>query len=444
MYHQIKHHATHHARRITQAARTTYTKLSYMRASRVLVGGFFSLAVVFTAMGVYGLNQPESNAANDCNTNDIVASGIHSQADVTRNYNANTCGDFRAIYDHYWIRAQLAPGDRVLSGTANNRGEVVADGRVVANNASSIGRFAIKFSHPISIKGKTYYETSHVGGQAFANPNTALATFVVLDSAGNFKYAVVKDCGNPIYARPVAPPAPPAPPKPVVKDIPVCNLTTRKIDTIKETAFNPQIHSKTLSDCDEKYTEACLLATKQWVRIKESEYTTAKYSKNPSDCETVIRVCDIASGSMVQINEKLYDSKKYSKNPADCEKIEVCVLAIKQMGTIKASGFDATKHSKNPEDCKTPEKLIVCDLATKQTLTIDKTAYDTTKYTTTLKDCEAKCPIKGLESLPVASKDCVTPVELPKTGPASLFSAGIGFAAMGLAAHYYIASRRRF
>lgn len=441
MYHHIKHHAAHHARRISQKARSTYTRLSYIRSSRFLVSSFFGLAVVFTAMGFYGLNQPASNAANDCNTNDIVASGIHSQGDVTRNYNANTCGDFRSIYDHYWIRAQLAPGDRVYSGTANNRGEVVANGRVVANNASSIGRFPIKFSHPISIGGKTYYETSHVGGQAFANPNASLSTFVVLDSAGNFKYAVINNCGNPIYARPVPPPAPP---KPVVRDIQVCVLSTRKIATIKEDQFNPQLHSKTLSDCDEKYTEACLLATKQWVTIKESEYNTAKYSKNPADCETVISVCDLASGSTIQINEKLYDTNKHSKNPADCEKIQVCVLAIKQIGTIKASGFDATKHSKNLDDCKVPENLIVCNLATKQSVTITKDMYDTAKYSTNLKDCEAKCPIKGLENLPVASKDCVTPVELPKTGPTSLFSAGIGFAAMGLAAHYYIASRRRF
>lgn len=437
----MHHHIQRHAHRIKQTARRTYVRLSYIRSSRVLVGFFFGLAVIFTAMGVYGLNQPASNAANDCNTNDIVTSGINTQADVTRNYNANTCGDFRAIYDHYWIRAQLAAGDRVYSGTANNRGEVVANGRVVANNAASIGRFAIKYSHPISINGRTYYQTSHVGGQAFANPNASLATFVVLDSAGNFKYAVIKDCGNPIYARPVAPPAPP---KPVAKDIQVCNLTTRKIITIKEDAFNAQIHSKNLSDCDEKYVQACLLATKQWVTIKESEYSSSKYSKNPSDCETVISVCDLASGSMIQINEKLYDDKKYSKNSADCEKIQVCVLAIKQIGTIKASGFDATKHSKNLDDCKVPENLIVCDLATKQSITITKDAFDATKHSTNLKDCEAKCPIQGLENLPVASSQCVSPVELPKTGPGDLFGAGIGFAAMGLAAHYYIASRRRF
>ena len=136
----------------------------------------------------------------------------------------------------------MQPGDRLINGVANNRGEIVADGRVVANNAASIGRHPINHSQPISIAGKTYYQTSHVGGQAFANPGGSLDVLVVLDSAGNFKYSVIKACGNPIYATPVPPPKPP------VNDIQVCELATKEVITIKEDQFNPSLHSKNLDD----------------------------------------------------------------------------------------------------------------------------------------------------------------------------------------------------
>lgn len=392
-------------------------KFRYARSSKAIVSAVFVMAVMLTGVGVYQFNQTAAEAASPCNaqTNNIVPSGTQSYADVTRNYNANTCGDLQTIYNHYWIKPNLAAGDRVLNGTSNNRGEVIADGRVVANNAASVGRQPIKYSHPISIGGQTYYQTSHVGGQAFANPNASLATLVVLDAAGNFKYAIIKACGNPIYATPVNPPKPPKPP--VVKDIQVCELATKKIVTIKEDQFDASKYSKNLKDCEEKYIKVCEFATKQIVTIKETEFDTAKYSKNLEDCkEVMIKVCDLSSKTIVTINEDQFDESKYSKNL---------------------------------EDCKTPEKLVVCELATKKVITINKDQFDSSKYSTNLKDCEEKCPIPGKEHLPATSAECETPVtptppELPKTGAADLLGAGVGLSAMGLAAYYYAASRRLF
>lgn len=387
-------------------------KFRYAKGSKTLVASFFVMAVMLTGVGMYQFNQTTADAASACNaqTNNIVPGGTNSYADVTRNYNANTCGDLKAIYNHYWIKPNLAAGDRVLNGTSNNRGEVIADGRVVAKNAASIGRQAIKYSHPISINGQRYYQTSHVGGQAFVNPNASLPTLVVLDAQGNFKYAIIKACGNPIYATPVPPPKPP------VKDIQVCELSSKKIITIKEDQFNPQLHSKNLDDCKEKSIQVCELSTKKVITIKESEFDTSKHSKNLEDCKEVL--------------------------------IQVCDLSTKKIITINQDQFDASKHSKNLEDCKTPEKMVVCDLTTKKVITIDKAAFDSSKHSTNLKDCEKKCPIPGKEHLPETSAECETPVtptptELPVTGPEDLFGAGVGLAAMGLTAYYYAVSRRQ-
>ncbi len=431
----------HHTKttNIKKTLRSAATHLHHIKSSSYLVSSFFALAVVFMGVGIYQFNQPATNASNECNTNDIVASGIRSQADITRHHNANTCGDFRAIYDHYWIKPHLTAGDKVYSGQANNRGEVVANGRVVAKNAESIGRHAIKNSRPISIKGKTYYQTSHVGGRAFANPNASLATLVVLDKDGNFKYALVKDCGNPIYATPNNPPKPP---KPVVKDIQVCEIATKKIITIKEDQFNPAAHSKNLEDCKVVIIEVCDLTTQSVIKIDEKEFDSKKHSKNVKDC-VKIEVCDLDTNAIIKINEDQFDSKKHSKDLKDCSKIQVCVLKTKEIATIRETGFDATKHSKNFDDCKTPDNIIVCDLTSKQAITITEEQFDATKHSKDLKDCEAKCPIPGFEHLPAISPECATPVELPKTGPADFLASGVGFAAMGLAAHYYLASRRR-
>jgi len=419
-----------------------------VRSNRAFVAGFFAMASMVTGVGVHQFNQTAAEAADDCGTNSIVTSGTHGYEDITRHYNANTCGDFRAIFDHYWVKPTVQPGDRLINGVANNRGEIVADGRVVANNAASIGRHPINHSQPISIAGKTYYQTSHVGGQAFANPGGSLDVLVVLDSAGNFKYSVIKACGNPIYATPVPPPKPP------VNDIQVCELATKEVITIKEDQFNPSLHSKNLDDCKEVKIQVCDLDTKTIITINEDQFDANKHSKNLEDCkEVLIQVCELSTKSIITINEDDFDTTVHSKNLEDCKDvlIQVCDLDTKTIITINEDQFDAQKHSENLEDCKAPEKLVVCELSTKKVITINEDQFDSAKHSTNLKDCESKCPIPGKEHLPVDSAMCEEPVktpptppELPKTGAGDAIGAGVGLSAMGIAAYYFAASRRLF
>lgn len=384
-----------------------------MRTSRLVMTGVFTLAMVLTAgVGIYTFNKADTFAA-DCSDNSIVRCGFTSYEGLTAAYNNNDYGDIRTIFDHYWIKPTLEPGTRAVMGVADSNGNVIADGRVVANNASSIGRTPIQHSHPISIGGKTYYETSHVGGKAFAPGVTQLTALVVLDEAGNFKYAVITDCGNPIYATPVPPPAPEP------KDIQVCELESKKIITIKEDQFDQAKHSKNLADCEEKEIVVCELATKTYpVTIKEDEFDAEKHSKNPEDCKEEpkeIVVCEL-------------DTKKYPV-------------------TIKEEDFDVEKHSKNPEDCKevpVPEKIKVCDLESKTWITITKSMYDEDKHSTNQADCEVKPVTPPEEPTPPAPKpvQASTPVELPKTGMGSLMGSALGLTSMTVAAYYYAVSRR--
>lgn len=150
---------------------------------------------------------------------------------------------------------------------------------------------------------------------------------------------------------------PPAP-----KQIKVCDLATKQIITINETAFDTSKHSKNLDDCcvePPKTIEVCDLYTKKVITIEESKFDSQKHSKNLDDCKPpkMIDVCELATKKIVSIDEKNFDASKYSKDLSKCKEtpkpktIEVCELSTKKVVTIEETAFDASKHSKNLDDC---------------------------------------------------------------------------------------------
>ena len=187
--------------------RDIINQFRYIRGNRVLAGSFFAIGLL--SFGILGLNQytaTQAATARDCDDNAIMRCGALDAGEFRNKYNQNAPGDLAAIYGHYWIPRDV----QVVEGQSFRDGTVRVNGRVVAKNAESIGRQPISGSRPISIAGKTYYQTSN----ANAFLSDGLATMVALDAQGNFKYAIIKACGNPIYATPVPPPTPPQPPKP--------------------------------------------------------------------------------------------------------------------------------------------------------------------------------------------------------------------------------------
>lgn len=68
--------------------------------------------------------------------------------------------------------------------------------------------------------------------------------------------------------------------------ITVCELSTKKIITIDEDAYNSSKHSKDLSKCAEDKIQVCDLSTKKVISINESDFDSTKYSKDLSKCET--------------------------------------------------------------------------------------------------------------------------------------------------------------
>lgn len=363
--------------------RTIINHFRQAKSNPALVVGVFIFSAL--AFGTLGLGQVK--IASAAGSNDIVQGGIWNR-DL-----GNKCGgDVKTIMDHYWIDCNLSG---VVDGRVCRDGNVYVGDRVVARNSSSIGREPIQGSHPISIGGRTYYETHN--SQALLSQ--CLDAFVKLDG-NSFQYAIIKACGNPIFTpEPVVE----TPPPPAPKEITVCELSTKKIIKIKESEYNSQYHSKNTADCQEKKITVCELSTKKIISINEKDYDSSKHSKNTADCQDKkIEVCELSTNKIIQITEDEYNKSKtkYSKNTEDCKMLTVCELSTKKIITIKTSEFDANKHSKTTSDCDE-------------------------------KPCENP---KGAEC---------TPSELPKTGIGdNLMLGGFGLGSIIVAGSAYLSSRK--
>ena len=74
------------------------------------------------------------------------------------------------------------------------------------------------------------------------------------------------------------------------KPINVCNLKTKKIDSVDENTLDTTTYSKDLTACQQpdpdQTISVCNLSTNQIVTIKESEFDSTKYSRDTSSCST--------------------------------------------------------------------------------------------------------------------------------------------------------------
>lgn len=172
------------------------------------------LAVVAFAIGtLFNLNGSNAKAA-DCSANAIMKCGASDPGtfvNKARSGNGGTQNDLATIYAAYGLTADEYDRFATTSkaGTAYKDGRIVVDGKVVATNASSIGRVQKNGDHAKVIGGTTYWEGSNQ--TAFASDSIPVE--VMFGSNGAMEFAVLFDCGNPMSGN-VTPPPPPPPPAP--------------------------------------------------------------------------------------------------------------------------------------------------------------------------------------------------------------------------------------
>jgi uncharacterized repeat protein (TIGR01451 family) len=140
---------------------------------------------------------------------------------------------------------------------------------------------------------------------------------------------------------------------------------------------SPTIPNANPDDCDDAVVElpvpeikVCELSTFKTITIKETAFSTTLHSKNLADCNR-LQVCELSSNTVITIRETAFDGSKHSKNLDDCENIQVCDLITGQILTIVRNDFDAGKHSTEPYDCQS--SLVLGKSSINLTQNIDAT-----------------------------------------------------------------------
>ena len=385
-----------------------------------------SLALLCGIISTVSLQQPAHalDSSRDCDKYAIVNCGTMSVSEIKDNYSK---GDNDKVFVAFGISKSEIGGD-IRDGIVYQDGRVVVGGKTVATGAVMAAR--------------------HLGGSSISGSDTAKkvsvskmgdaqTAFVKFDSNGNFLWAIMKPCGNPVTATPAKPkPVPAAACKSLTAT--ALNRTQYRLsaEATKENGATISNYTFTVKSADgntvrtkekptgSRYANTTLPELAPGIYTASVVVTTSTGSKTAASCntsftvappaDTDIKVCELATKKTITIKESQYDTSKHSKDFADCDEvpadIEVCELATKKSVTIKESDFDSSKHSKNPADCE--EK-------------------------------ETPCPVPGKEHLPADSEDCEeTPVELPETGFADTITKLLGVISLTGASAYFLTSRR--
>lgn len=343
---------------------------------RGIKGILVTAVVTLGAFFAFGMVNGDASA-RDCSANSVIKCGTYSMSELRSKYNNDKTAGTKDIFSWFGISSQTVNNAEVRNGYVTKGGDVVVDGKVVADDAVTAGRQYMPSSNKTTHSGTTFY----VRKPSASFQQNSLSAYVFFNKDGTFKAAVIKDCGNPVKAD-----------NKVKPDYKACDLTTGKIVTLDGSKpFNSDRYSKDLSDCEP--IKVCDTTTGEIVTIEKPAFDSSKHSKDLADCEP-IKVCDITTGKVVTIEKKQYDESKHTKDLSKCDSIEVCDLASADIVTIEKSEFDSSKHSKDLADC---EPIKVCELETKQIITIEKNQFDSSKHSKNLEDCKEEPKNPGVE-----------------------------------------------
>jgi hypothetical protein len=153
--------------------------------------------------------QSTTNEQRDCDSNAVIRCGVNSTSELRQQYNDHS--DAKAIFDDFGISSQDVNqmSTNAVNGMVTKGGRVMVNGKTVATNAQTAGRQNMAGSTAVSHNGTTFY--MRPTSTSF-NANS-LSAYVVM-KGDRFQYAVLKSCGNPVKATPVAKPAPAPTPAP--------------------------------------------------------------------------------------------------------------------------------------------------------------------------------------------------------------------------------------
>lgn len=142
----------------------------------------------------------------DCNANSVIwcgASGVKTiQNDYAHGDKHNSAKSIQTIYSQFGISQSDINnlGTTAVAGSVTKSGDVYVGKQLVATNALTAGRENISGSTKVTVNGVTFYERK----PSVSFLNNSLTAYVVMQN-GQFKFALLSACGNPVKATPKPP-----------------------------------------------------------------------------------------------------------------------------------------------------------------------------------------------------------------------------------------------
>lgn len=198
----------------------------------MILGAFVGVLVVVSLRSNSAAHALSVSGTRDCNANSVIDCGALSTIELQQRYGQ---AGVAAIYAAFGITTQDIGKltTTAVAGQVFKNGQVQVNGKTIATGAITAGRQNISGSTRVASGGVVFYERP----PSVSFESNSLAAFVVM-SNGQFQFAILGSCGNPVKATPVPRPQPtpnptPATPtKPVVTQIPT---TTPPTPTVTQT-----------------------------------------------------------------------------------------------------------------------------------------------------------------------------------------------------------------
>jgi hypothetical protein len=215
---------------------TLYKNLKALRKA-VVVTSFALPLLMIQSVSALNINSTRDRC-NDGNS--VINCGALSVNELQRKYNNDT--NARAIYNNFGIsRSDINAMDTTAtSGTVTSGGRVIVKGKVVANNAMTAGLANMRGSQTMTANGVTFYKRP----PSVSFQQSSLPAFVVMKN-GQFDFAIIASCGNPVTATAVVKPRQTSPPAAAVRP-PAVPRVQRQAQTQTQTQTQSQAQSQTV------------------------------------------------------------------------------------------------------------------------------------------------------------------------------------------------------
>lgn len=433
---------------------------------------FIVASSVLALNGFSGTSSAAVDNTPDCDTVAIIKCGAFSESDLRA---AAAKGDVPKVFSAFGISQSELTG--FVSGVVWQDGRVTVGDKLVATGATTAGRWNNPKPGMTRIPGtdRAYkMSTSHFVTEG----QTAFIKMV----NGQFSFAVIKSCGNPVSAKPT--PKPPVPqPTYACESLrkTQASRTEFRFDATASAANGAKITKYTFNYGDgttrDVPTNGSKTAAASHTYTKPGTYTArvtvfvlvnGKTVQAPgTKCAVSITVtpppatpayaCDSLTANL--IGDEKDRTYKYTldytaEGGAVLRDVDFNFGDGSVQNGLKPANLDDIRHTYAKEGSYTTTATLHFTVAgkvqDKKCVVKINVSPDACPHNPSLPkdspDCE-RCPIPGKEQYPKNSDECKdtpteTPQVLPDTGPAELAAGGLGLGSLAGAGYYWRASRR--